>query len=222
MSTENGLEADIQVSDDEEYTDKKIKQRILNHRELLNDTQHQLYSARLVEPDVSYSEFDALLSWGNLVRSYIRDLSLLLNNDQLAQAQYFREGVDLGRVTIVPPEKDGYDFSLVAQDIDDDMLIRRWDGFQRGANLPEPKQIPFTGLHSIIEHDRAVEAHWTVVKNPRASRPNQEVITLHSQQPIPKRVYEKALMAADEFLQQCGIGLDINASDYDGGETPGL
>lgn len=221
MSTD--IDEDIEVADDEQYTDKKIKARILNAREMLNDAQHELYSARLVEPEVQYSELDALLAWGNLVRSYIRDLSILLNNNDLRQAKHYREEVVLGRVQLIPPDQHGYEFSKIAYDgIKEEDLIREFEGFKRGADIPKPKERTFKGLMSLVEAESIIEEHWSVTRNPMEAGPNQERMTLQTQQPIPKYVYERALMAADEFLQQSGIGLEINAKDYMGGEEPGL
>lgn len=225
MASQNGEspELDIRVEDEEEYTDKKTKQRILNERDMLNEAQHELFSARLINPDVDYSQLDALMSWGNLVRSYLSDLSILLANDDLEHARYYRESVDLGSVQLVPPSKQGYDFGQIAYDgVTEEDLIREWPGFGRGAELPKPKTREFVGLSSLIKADPVVEAHWSVVKNPRASRPNQERLTLHAQQPVPKRIYEAALRQADQFLQECGIGLEISGGDYMADEGPGL
>jgi len=221
---DNGLsDESIEVSDDEQYTDKKIKARILNAREMLNDAQHELYSKRLVDPDVQYSELDALLAWGNLVRSYIRDLSILLNHPDMPKAQHYREEVKLAEIHLIPPDKHGYPFSQIVHDeIDEEDLVIQMDGFERGAELPKPKTQTIHGLMSLVEAEPVVEAHWVVTQNPRAARPNRKQIKLTAQRPIPRNVYEQALVEADQFLQQSGIGLDIAATDYMGEGEPGL
>jgi len=214
---------DIEVADDEQYTDKKIKQRILNAREMLNDAQHELYSKRLVDPQVQYSEIDALLAWGNLVRSYIRDLAILLNHDDMAQARYYREEVELAEIQLIPPDKHGYPFSQIAHaEIDEQDLVMQMQGFERGAELPKPKTRTIHGLMGLVKTEPVIEAHWVVTKNPRAARPNREHINLNAQRPIPRNVYEQALVEADQFLQQSGIGLDIAATDYMAEGEPGI
>ena len=226
MNLENGLEEeDIEVQDKEDYTDKKVKQRILNGREMLQSAEHELWSKRLVEPDAEYSELDALLSWGTLVRSYLRDLSVLLNHDGMANAKHYREQVEIGQVRLIPPDKHGYPFSRVAYpDIDADELLKttEFHDFERGAEMPTPKVRKFNGLQSLITANKSVIGRWTVTKNPMQAEPNQKTIYLEAERPIPKYIYENALTHADQFLQQSGIGLDIEASDYTGEGGPGL
>ncbi|MGK7371316.1 MAG: hypothetical protein ACNS64_13985 [Candidatus Halalkalibacterium sp. M3_1C_030] len=211
MSLKNGYDREeIEVSDEEQYADKKIKQRILNAREQLNDAQHELWSARLVEPDVDYTEIEALMAWGNLVRSYIRDLSVLLKNDDVPESKRFREEIDLGQVRLVPQDTKHYQFSKIAYDEYTPNHLRQEFGFGNSADIPEPEVIKFTGLQDLIEQENYVERRWVVVKNPKAPKPQQELIETGDRKPIPKRVYERALMAADEFLQNAGIGLDLS------------
>jgi len=202
---------ELQVGDEEDYTDKKTKQRLLNTRELLNEAQHELFSARLVEPDVEYSEVQALMAWGDLVTSYIRDLSVLLNNDDVPEAKFYREDVDLGSITLIPQDTERIPFSKIQyEQFDEDYLLRQFPGFDRNAELPKPVEIPFNGLMSLVERDNYVEKHWIVTKNPRQAGPNQKTVETMDRQPIPRHIYARALMAADEFLQGVGIGLDLS------------
>jgi hypothetical protein len=220
---EQNYDADIEVADDENYTDKKVKQRIQNTRQMVKNAEHELFSKRLVEPDVEYSKLDALLAWGDFVRSYIRDLSVLLNHPDMDGADYFREQVELGTIHLIPPDKDGYQFSQIAYDgIEEEDLLLEFDGFSRAAELPRPKTRTITGLMDLAEREPVVEARWLVTKNPRDARPNQETVMLETQRPIPRKVYGKALSEADQFLQNCGIGLDIEAEPYTADGEPGL
>lgn len=223
MAAENGEDPVIEVADDEEYTDKKTKQRILNARELLTKAEHELFSERLVNPDVDYTELDALLSWGDLVRSYIRDLSILLNHEDLPESEIYREQVELGTIQLLPPKQNGYDFSKIALDgYTEKDLLREFSDFERGAELPKPKARTFNGLMSIVRSDNILTENWVVVKNPRAAPPNREKLHLTAQQPIPKSIYEAAIMKADEFLQKANIGVEIEVEAYMGTGEPGL
>lgn len=211
MNRQNGKSKEnLEVSDNEDYTDKKVKQRILNAREQLNEVQNELYSARLVEPDVDYSELDALMAWGNLVRSFIRDLSVLLNHDEVENADYYRDKVELGEVVLVPQDTQEVPFTKLQFDQYDGDYFRRKYGFSKGAELPEPERVKFTGLMDLVGRDNFVEKRWVVVKNPNLPKPEQDIVETGDRQPIPKGVYERALMACDQFLQGVGVGLDLS------------
>lgn len=223
MDISQDYDAEIEVADDENYTDKKVKQRIQNTRQMVKNAEHELFSKRLVDPEVQYSQLDALLAWGDFVRSYLHDLSVLLNHPDMEQSQHYRDEVDLGTITLVPPDKNGYEFSQIAYEgVDEEDLLLRFNGFDRSADLPKPKVRKIRGLLGLAERDPVVEARWLVTKNPRAARPNQETMTLQAQRPIPRKTYRKALSEADQFLQTCGIGLDIEAEPYTADGEPGL
>jgi len=223
LNSENGVyEDDIEVKDEEKYTDRKVKQRILNTRQMLNEAKFELFAGRLTEPDVEISDQQALFAWSDLVRSYIRDLGVLLNHDDIGASQRYRENVKIGEVTVIPPDKDGYQFSLVAYDEYTDKQLRRKLGLGRGAEIPHPKTKSFEGLMSVIQTPPVIEKHWLVTTNPQQAGPNQNDMPLTARKPVPRHIYEQALVEADQFLQGAGIGLDIEAGDYMGGDEPGL
>lgn len=200
---------ELEVNDDEDYTDKKVKQRILNARDRLNEVQNSLFSERLIEPDVQYSEIDALRAWGLLVRSFVRDITVLLKHDDVPDNEYYAYDVDLGTIQLVPQDTDGYEFSKTAYDEYDAEYLRREFGFDREASIPQPRTVEFEGLLSLIHTKNYVEERWIVVSNPQAPRPEQEIIETMDRRPIPQKIYEKALMQSDQFLQNVGIGLDL-------------
>lgn len=222
---ENGqnYDTDIEVADDENYTDKAVKQRFQQTRQMVKDAEHELFSKRLVDPEVQYSQLDALLAWGDFVRSYIHDLAVLLNHEDMDGSEYYRDKVELAKIELIPPDQQGYPFSQIAFDgIEEDDLVRDFNGFQQGAEMPKPKMRKITGLMDLAERDPVIEARWIVVKNPRAAPPNRDRLQLQRQKPIPRGVYRKALAEADQFLQNCGIGLDIEAEAYTADGEPGI
>jgi len=221
---ENGqYENKIEVSDDEEYTDKKIKQRLLNTRELLVTTKNRLETERLVEPDVQYSEFEAFAAWAGMVQSYLHELGILLNHDDIPQADYYANQIDLGKVWIVPEDTAGIPFSNIQyDDVDPEDIVYESAELQRGADVPEPEKVPFQGLNAVAKTEIVLERRWTVLKNPMEAKPNQERITVVGREPVPKHLFQEALVQSDQFLQNCGIGLDISASDYMAEGEPGL
>lgn len=223
MSKANGLsEDDITIKDEENYTDKKIKQRILNTRDMLNEAKFELFAGRLTEPDVEVSQQQALFAWGDLVRSYLRDLGVLLYHEDLPGAEYYREKVEIGEIQIIPPDKDDYQFSLVAQGQLSAEELRRHFGLGRGAELPQPRTRQLRGLASVIEMEPVIEEHWAVSLNPREAPPNRDILRLSKAKPVPRHIYENALVQADQFLQEAGIGLDIEAEPYMADGEPGL
>lgn len=213
---ENGesyLEDDLEVSDEEKYSDKKIKKRILNTRELLIHTKNKLETERLVEPEVDYSEFEAFAAWANLVQSYLYELGILLNNEDVPRAKHYRDNLDLGTVQIIPENTDGIPFStIVYEDIDAEDIIHQSRRLQRGCELPEPVTVAIEGLMDVAETDLVIERQWVVTANPQAARPNQDRITVVGRQPVPEKVFQKALVKSDLFLQNAGIGLDLSDS----------
>jgi len=213
---ENGesyLNEDLEVSDEEKYSDKKIKKRILNTRELLVHTKNRLETERLVEPEVEYSEFEAFAAWANLVQSYLYELGILLNNEEVPNAEYYRDELPLGKIGIVPEDTDGIPFStIVYEGVDEEDIIHQSSRLQRGCELPEPVTVSFEGLMDVAETDLVVERQWVVTANPRAAGPNQDRITVVGRQPVPEKVFQKALVESDQFLQDAGIGLDLSDS----------
>ena len=222
---ENGnlFEDDIEVADDENYTDKKIKNRLLNTRELLIEAKTELETKRLIEPDVEYGDFEAYAAWANLIQSYFYELGVLLNHPDVPQAQKYREDIELGSVTIIPQDTQGIPFSnIVYETISEDDIIQSSSELGRGCDLPKPKTRTFTGLMDIARTDIILEERWMVTANPRKSKPNQTRIEVVGQQPVPKEMFQKALVESDQFLQNVGIGLDIQAEPYTADGEPGL
>lgn len=213
---ENGesyLDEDLEVSDEEKYSDKKIKKRILNTRELLVHTKNRLETERLVEPDVEYSEFEAFAAWANLVQSYLFELGILLNNEEVPDAEHYRDELKLGKIRIIPEDTDGIPFSNIVYDgVDEEDIIHQSSRLQRGCVLPEPVTVAFEGLMDVAETDLVIERQWVVTANPQAAVPNQDRITVVGRQPVPEKVFQNALVESDQFLQNAGIGLDLSDS----------
>jgi len=202
-----------EVSDEENYTDKKVKKRLLDSRDLLKQSENELETARLIEPEVEYTDYEATAAWAKLVQSFIRDLNILLENDDVPKAEHYREEVDLGSVELVPQDVEGIPFSkIVYDDISEDDIIMQSRQLDRGANLPRPHKVEFNGLIELAKADVVLERQWSVITNPRAARPNQNIVTTGDRKPIPKRIFQQALMEADQFLQGAGIGLDLSDS----------
>lgn len=218
----DGEENIIEIDDEDNFSDKKIKQRILSARDRIEVAHDQLYSERVLNPELKISDAEVLSAWGSLVRAYIRDLGVFLHNDDLPTARKYREEVEIGKVLMIPQETPQIDFTKVMHDQYTDKDLRRMWGFERGAEIPKPRERKFKGLESIVERDNVLEEFWLVIPNPRAAPPNQARIEVMDRKPVPKHIYEKALQHSDTFLQNIGIGAEIDANSYNADGKPGI
>lgn len=222
---ENGnlFEDDIEVADDEDYCDKKIKKRILNTREMLIQSKNELETERLIKADVEYNDFEAFAAWANLIQSYIYELGILLKHPDVPKADYYREEIPLGRVEIVPQDRYGIPFSNIAyDDITKEDIVFQSPKLKRGAKIPEPVSVELRGLMDVAQTDIVLEKHWVVTTNPMQAPPNQNRIEVVGKQAVPRNVFQQALAESDQFLQNAGIGLDIQAEAYTADGEPGL
>jgi len=217
------FEDEIEVADDEDYCDKKIKKRLLNTREMLIQSKNELETERLIKADVEYNDFEAFAAWANLIQSYIYELGILLKHPDVPDSDYYREQIPLGAVEIVPIDCYGIPFSKIAYDaFSADDIVFESAKLKRGARVPEPERVEFTGLMDVAQTDVVVEKHWVVTTNPMQARPNQNRIEVVGKEPVPRNVFQQALVESDQFLQNAGIGLDIQAEAYTADGEPGL
>jgi len=213
--------SDIHIDDEEEYVDKRIKERILKSREQVDETEQALFDEELLMPDVQIPDPQKVVAWGNTVRRFLRNIETVMMQEEIDDAHRYHEEIELGTVQIVPPDTNGYEFSLIAQEGIDDKVLKRRFNLPSGAKLPKPKTIAFTGLKSVLEHDPILTASWAVTIDDSGPPPMHDTITVNKQQPVPKSVYEDAIRASDRFLQQAGIGLNLKAQPHRSKE-PGL
>lgn len=224
MSTEID-DGDIRVEDDEEIVDRKTKNQILNLREHVDESERALYVERMSDPDYQLSITDANQYWGLIIRQYLRGIKRLWGEpDELPikNVTKYWEEIEIGREVLVPPDQAGIQFSMMANHEEyDESQLRQYLGLPRGASLPYPQPAVFRGLASVLNTNR-IEHRWVVETNMEGPPPQHEHVTLSVSMPIPKHILENAVEAADTFLQQAGMGFEVGAPPYMGGEEPGL
>lgn len=208
-----------QVIDEEGSVDSQIKQRILNSRETVNQNENVLFTERLISPEVDLSKDQAIIAWGHSVKRYIRDVEILLRNERLEESRYYYKEVDLGQVTLYPPNKGGYEFTRFYTSDTDNTLLKKDMGLPKDMQVPEPYTHTFTGLEDIIESEEYVYTQWTVYTNKQGPPTEWDEMPLDAAQPVPKEVYEKAVRETDQFLQSAGIGIDIGNEQVDDKDT---
>lgn len=224
MSSTNGTSQ--QVQDDEGTVDRKTKEQILALRKQVDDDERALYVERMSDPQYNLTIPEANQYWGISVRQYLRGIKRLWNDDTtqpgVENVQTYWAELEIGDERLVPPDQDGYEFSLLARHHEyDDTQLRRALGLPRDADLPQPVTKTFNGLYSVLKTNR-IEHTWVVTTDSSGPPPEHETIQLHVAMPVPKHILENAVEAADNFLQQAGLGFDVSAPPYRGGEEPGL
>lgn len=216
---------EVTIDDEDGVVDKKTKEQILTLRKQVDDDERMLYVERMSDPQNSLSVAEANEYWGISVRQYLRGIKRLWNDKgdiHIKNVDHYWKQVELGTEKLVPPDKAGYPFSVV--DKADDYSpaeLKQYLGLPRRATLPEPQIARFLGLSSVLNESRLTH-QWVVKTSMEGPPPMHETVTLSVEMPVPKHILENAVEAADNFLQQAGVGFDVGVPDYHGGEGPGI
>jgi len=210
---ENG--APQEVIDEEGDVDKAIKRRIIQARERVDETEMALYRDAEIEPNVNLNQFEKIHIYATTVKQFLRRIEPLLRSKNIPNNAHYYTEIEIGKVELVPPETKGYNFPVVAHSDRSEKQLRRMLDLPRGVNLPEPIPIPFNGLRTVIERDPVVSNTWEVCVSREGARPNWGFVYPQTQQPVRKRIYEDAVRKADMFLQNAGIGLDMDTKGTD-------
>jgi len=220
MSMDNGSSPGAKIQDEEGVVDTKVKEHLLSLRRQLDQDERTLFVERAVE---GLSHARAEQFWGIAVRQYLRSIKRLWSDDEaktpLQNIDEYWQDIELGEVTVTPPDAEGYQFSLVARGYDP-RTLRRKLGLPPTAELPEPKTVSFRGLSSVLRR-RVVSAEWLVTVDDSGPPPEHEQVALDVTRPVPKHILENTVEAADNFLQQAGIGFEVSGEDIYSSE-PGL
>lgn len=225
VSTESTI-GDIRVEDDEGVVDRKTKEHILNLRAQVDDDERMLYVEHMTNPEMNLTVRDANEYWGISVRQYLRGIKRLWSDDTddlpITNVGKYWEEVEIGRETLVPPDTQDYPFSIMEYYHEyDESHLRQHLGLPRGVDLPRPHTETFQGLKDVLNRNR-IGHRWVVTTNNRGPPPEHEQLTLSVEMPVPKHILENAVEAADTFLQQAGVGFEVGAPAYMGGDEPGI
>lgn len=200
------------VKDEDNVVDQQLKSRIVNVRRSVDDREDLLFVQAPLNGGIDAEK--QLRAWGTTVRQYLRAIRPLLTTSDVRSAPYYWESVELGEMTAYPPEDDipwsAFYGSGNTQHLKQEL------GLPPNFEPPAPKAIEFTGLRSIIQNP-SITFQWTVDVNPGIGGNTERTLTV--QRPPEKRIYERAVSQADEFLQQAGVGLDIGFKEISEDET---
>lgn len=188
-----------EIQDDENYVDKRVKDRIMQVRGDVDKWWSELFMMASMG-DIGPQEATRL--WHEHVRRYLVAIEpLLRNDDELPQAAEFYEEAELGKVMVEPPEE-----------------LREQTGIPAPGNVsevgalvqsepPDPKKETIRGLKSVIERD-SIRKTWTVrVRDVNGAGPSVQDREFEQTVPLPRDIVLNAVRTADEFLQQAGVGV---------------
>lgn len=221
----NSKNPDIQIQDEEGIVDRKTKEHILNLRKQIDEDERELFVTKQTDSNVNLHHMEAVQYWSVTVKQYLRGIKRLWPRDGdsgVANVEYYWQEIQIGDgYTLVPPDKDGYEFSMIAHANVTPDDLRKVLELPRNVEIPEPETVTMNGLESILEKDM-ISHTWHVYTSKNGAPPNWDSITLTNEQPLPKGLLEDAVEVADDFLQQAGVGFDVSAADYMGGNEAGI
>lgn len=223
MSSANGT-AEETVKNDEGLVDRKTKEQILSLRQQVDEDERALYINRMSDPEYNVTPEQANQYWGISVRQYLRGIKRLWSDggtSEIRNVHEYWEEEPIGSETLIPPDTRQHQFSLVAYSDASEGELRKHLGLPREAELPTPHTVTFNGLRSVLATNR-IEHTWVVKTDTSGPPPRHESVRLQVEEPIPKHILENAVEAADNFLQQAGLGFETSAPDYMGGDSAGL
>jgi len=213
--------AEVRVTDEKHSVDQQLKSQVLNIRQTAFDDERELYTGRARNPEYpNYGHAAANQDWALSIRQYLRSIKCLWSDESdVRGVKKFWQEKRLGNAVLVPPDKNGHSFSMVAQaDEYSEAQLRRAIGLPRGVELPETYRRSFVGLGDVL-NNHAIEHTWVIQVD---DTPPYETVTVRDAKPIPKHVLENAFEAADVFLQQAGLGFETSMPDYTAEGDPGL
>lgn len=206
--------------DDDNLIDRETRKHILNLRKQIDEDERRLFIESQTDPNIGLTHEQSTYYWSLSVRQYLRGIKRLWGDDisQVRNAdRYWRhyerdEQQGLGAMQLTPPDTDQYQFSLVGTGADS-ADVKRALGLPPDADLPKPVGKQFEGLADVLYTPRFSHT-WTVTVDPR----NRETVTVQDAKPVPKPVLEETVEAADEFLQQSGLGFEITPTEIEAHE----
>lgn len=214
MAMQNPDEDNSETVQDDGTVDQKLKKRILDTRRRVDEREDYLYVQATVDANKHIEPAEQDVYWGMVVKQYLRTIEPLLQEESVSEANKFYDDIPIGEVTLVPRDTERYPFQSVAAGDVSPMRFKIQYGLPRAVELPEPETVEFRGLKSVIERGPMVGRTWEVETDVYSDPAEGGVVRTSDQRPIPKQIYEDAVRAADRFLQQAGIGLEIGGEPH--------
>lgn len=197
------------VLDEENFVDRKRKEQILSLRQSVDEYESELFfgvAQDQLTPD------EAVSLWHDAVRRYLMAFEPLLRREDIPNSDYYYTGIELGAVTVEPPEKYRTTPSVRGKSRSNDVLLAQ-------SKPPKPKTTDIEGLKTVIEKE-IISEEWSVrVDRARSPGPSTgppiETVTVEESEQMPRSVLRNAVRAGDEFLEKAGVGLQTGVEQVD-------
>lgn len=197
------------VKDEEGTVDDRVKQRILNTRTNVDDTELLLF----VQAPVEYGGITRekqLEGFGTVVRQYIRAVRPLLTSDEVVESDAYWQEKPICSFEVPPPDGEFPWSELYRLD---KTRVNRQYGFPPSFTPPKSKRFELHGLRDLLNHER-IEFDWRFrIYQHRQKHGSPRHLQVND--PLPKHVYDRGIELADEFLQTVGIGVDVGFKEVD-------
>jgi len=222
---ENESDEQKEVLDEEGTVDRKVKDRILKSREMVDQAETELFIRKYEDMrnslprGASHEDVESALAdrWAVVVKQYIRTVRPLFVSDEIEGASEYWEEIPIVDEMVYPSPQKGVDWRrFYTSDQDDYTVASSMEmNVEPAFEAPEPKRVTLNGL-KMLEEFESKRLTWTVVLTPSKFGKARKTMSLEDHFTLTKPVYEKAVELTDEFLQQAGIGLQISAGDPHG------
>lgn len=209
-----------EIEDNEGRIEQKVKDRILDARQRIDDAENELFVNTLGQYPAGHPKHAQMKEhfsdrWGVLVRQYIRAVKPLLASDEIENAAFYRERVPIYQAEISPPDGEK-DWSRFATDDTDDVRLMRKMGLKPDVNIPEPRTFELIGLQDVLDK-RKIHEEWHIDLTPNKFGSAAESDHISVNRGIPKTAYENAVEATDVFLDRSGLGLSLTEGEPEDG-----
>jgi hypothetical protein len=215
-----------QVADEDNRIDRKIKDRIVESRNRIDEAEKEFFVNQLGQTDPQnltpqdkqrYEQTKRHFAdrWGVLVRQYIRSVKPLLTSSEIPKSEEYWLKLPVYTANVAPPKERDYDWSRFAT-TDSPMETARRMGLPPSFDPPESKPVEIIGLKELMDRDK-ISLSWHIDPTPEKLPPAKDDRYLDIDRPLPKEAYENAIELTDDFLDQAGIGLGIEESEPDDG-----
>lgn len=201
-------EGDSHVLDEANYSHQRRLRAVHNARdrvmEVRNMVEEELISGTL-------SEFRARQFYRGAVEALILEIIPVLESDQIRLEDDYLEGVELGTVTVQPPQW------LV------DYARENINRLAPGASVPSPVSEQVTGLRWILDAPSPVAHEFSVVTQHGKSGVDPKSAVGRAE--IPRDVLDNAVRQAAKALEEAEMGLNVGEdrphnSLSEGGKKP--
>jgi hypothetical protein len=201
-------EGNEQVTDDGSV-DQRVKERILDSREKVDETRSMVYVQGALDPDINLSREELNHIYATAVREYIQNVEPILRDDDVEHAHHYYLEEPIASQNILPPEQADTDWATLAA-AEDPLPLMRQLGLPPDFEPPQPRTVELVGLADVLEVEQK-QLTWTIIENPSAAPPNQRVRRLSKTWRPGRTVLNRAVRITDEFLHKVGIGIDTKS-----------